>query len=117
MASGGATKGKGGDKDDEEEEEDEDKAILSVVDYGYSFDKMLRFKDIQFKSGGTFKLCFCDSSLITGPCKTEADYSVQVGTIHSSGVQCLISKPELQRASCVPTYFGDGSSLRCYKSL
>jgi hypothetical protein len=91
-------------------------AILPVVDYGYSFDKMLRFKDIQFKSGGTFKLCFCDSSLITGPCKTEADYSVQVGTIHSSGVQCLISKPELQRASCVPTYFGKGSSLRCYKS-
>merc|ERR1719326_755598 len=90
--------------------------ILPVVDYGYSFDKMLRFKDIQFKSGGTFKLCFCDSSLITGPCKTEADYSVQVGTIHSSGVQCLISKPELQRASCVPTYFGGGSSLRCYKS-
>merc|ERR1719198_669229 len=90
--------------------------ILPVMDYGYSFDKMLRFKDIQFKSGGTFKLCFCDSSLITGPCKTEADYSVQVGTIHSSGVQCLISKPELQRASCVPTYFGGGSSLRCYKS-
>merc|ERR1719399_1925468 len=92
------------------------KPILQVKDFGYSFDKMLRFKDIQFKSGGTFKLCFCDSSLITGPCKTEADYSVQVGTIHSSGVQCLISKPELQRASCVPTYFGDGSSLRCYKS-
>jgi hypothetical protein len=92
------------------------KPILPVKDFGYSFDKMLRFKDIQFKSGGTFKLCFCDSSLITGPCKTEADYSVQVGTIHSSGVQCLISKPELQRASCVPTYFGDGSSLRCYKS-
>merc|ERR1719387_3072130 len=93
-----------------------DEAILPVVDYGYSFDKMLRFKDIVFKSGGTFKLCFCDSTLITGPCKTEADYSVQVGTIHSSGVQCLISKPELQRASCVPTYFGGGSSLRCYKS-
>jgi hypothetical protein len=95
---------------------EEEGAILSVVDYGYSFAKMLRFKDIQFKSGGTFKLCFCDSSLISGPCKTEADYSVQVGTIHSSGVQCLISKPELQRASCVPTYFGGGSSLRCYKS-
>jgi hypothetical protein len=110
-----ASKGKK-DGDEEEDEEEEDESILPVIDYGYSFDKMLRFKDIQFRSGGTFKLCFCDSTLIKGPCKTEADYSVQVGTIHSSGVQCLISKPELQRASCVPTYFGDGSSLRCYKS-
>ena len=41
---------------------------------------------------------------------------MDVSPVHASGVSCLIGKPELQRASCVPTYFGDGSSLRCYKS-
>merc|ERR1712216_475085 len=56
-------------------------------------DKLLRFKGITFASGGTFKLCFCDSSLLGGSsaCKSEADYSVEVGTIHASGVSCLIA--------------------------
>merc|ERR1719231_377227 len=33
------------------------------TDYGFSWGDLLRFKPVQFKSGGTFKLCFCDSSL------------------------------------------------------
>lgn len=90
-------------------------SILEVHDLGYSWNQMLRFKGITFKSGGTFKLCFCDSTLLGGSsaCRTEADYSIEVGTIHASGVSCLIAKPELQRVSCVDQYWG--SSLRCYK--
>jgi hypothetical protein len=90
-------------------------SILEVQDLGYSWNQMLRFKGVTFKSGGTFKLCFCDSSLLGGSsaCRSEADYSVEVGTIHASGVSCLIAKPELQRVSCVDQYWG--SSLRCYR--
>lgn len=89
-------------------------SILAVRDFGYSWGQMLRFKDIMFKSGGTFKLCFCDSSLLaTGSaCRSEADYGVEVGTIHASGVSCLIAKPELQRVNCVRQHWG---ALRCYR--
>ena len=42
---------------------------------------MLRFKPIQFKSGGTFKLCFCDSTILGSGsvCSTERDYKIEVG--------------------------------------
>merc|ERR1711964_62677 len=65
-------------------------------------------------SGGTFKLCFCDSVLNGAPCRTEADYSVEVGTIHASGVSCLVSKPNLQRVACTDQMWG---GLRCYSHL
>jgi len=87
-------------------------SILPVGDTGYSWEKMLRFPLMEFTSGGTFKLCFCDSSM-AGVCKSEKDYSVEIGTIHSSGVSCLIAKEELQRVSCIPTHHGQ--SLRCYQ--
>jgi len=92
-------------------------SILEVEDRGFSWDKLLRFKGITFSSGGTFKLCFCDSTLLGGStaCRSEADYSVEVGTIHASGVSCLIAKPELQRVSCVPQFGPAPQSLRCYK--
>merc|ERR1719240_1654739 len=81
----------------------------------YSWDKMLRFKSFSFTSGGTFKVCFCDSTLLPAGavCKSESDFSVQVGTVHSSGVSCLLEKPALQRVSCVPQMYG---GLRCYAS-
>jgi hypothetical protein len=74
---------------------------------------MLRFKSFSFTSGGTFKVCFCDSTLLSkgSVCASEADFSVQVGTVHSSGVSCLLEKPALQRVSCVPQIYG---GLRCY---
>merc|ERR1712118_69977 len=68
-----------------------------------------------FKSGGTFKLCFCDSSLLAdGVCMTEKDYKIEVGTIHASGVSCLIADPKLQRVSCPPQAHG---GLRCYEHM
>merc|ERR550514_1114907 len=57
----------------------------------YSWSNMLRFKG--------------------SVCASEADFSVQVGTVHSSGVSCLLEKPALQRVSCVPQMYG---GLRCY---
>ena len=73
------------------------------TDYGFSWGDLLRFKPVQFKSGGTFKLCFCDATLTAdGVCMTEKDYKIEVGTIHASGVSCLIADPKLQRVSCTP---------------
>lgn len=87
---------------------------LPALDIGFSWDKMLRFAPIRFTSGGTFKLCFCDSALLTAgrQCRSVEDYAVEVGTVHASGVSCLIGKRELQRADCVAQYHG---GLRCYR--
>jgi len=85
-----------------------------VKDYGFSWANMLRFPNITFKSGGTFKLCFCDSTLVPA-CKSERDFSIEVGKIHVSGVSCLISQPSLRNAACVEQYYGDSPKpLRCY---
>jgi hypothetical protein len=84
----------------------------------YSWSKMLRFKSMKFTTGGTFKVCFCDSTLLPGvpenyaSCAKPADYSVQVGTVHSSGVSCLLEKPALQRVACIEQMYG---GLRCYE--
>lgn len=87
---------------------------LPTLYLGFSWGSMLRFAPIRFTSGGTFKLCFCDSALLPAgrTCRSVEDYAVEVGTVHASGVSCLIGKPELQRASCMPMYHG---GLRCYR--
>jgi hypothetical protein len=97
-------------------EQDTARELMPAVDLGFSWEAMLRFKDIQFKSGGTFKLCFCDSSLLAPgrACASERDYTVEVGMIHASGVSCLISNPMLQRVSCTPQMHG---GLRCYSFM
>lgn len=85
------------------------------TDYGFSWGSLMRFKPVQFKSGGTFKLCFCDASLTKdGACMVEKDYKIEVGTIHASGVSCLIKDPKLQRVSCTPQAHG---GLRCYEHM
>jgi hypothetical protein len=90
-------------------------SMLPISDQGFSWSKLLRFGPIEFKSGGTFKLCFCDSALLGGgQCNTVADYAVEVGKIHSSGVSCLLGKPELQRVACTEQYWG---GLRCYRHM
>lgn len=90
-----------------------DPAVV-VKDHGFSWANMLRFKGITFQAGGTFKLCFCDSTLVPA-CRSERDFTVEVGKIHVSGVSCLISQPSLRSAACVEQYYGDSpKSLRCY---
>lgn len=94
-----------------------ERRLLPAYDFGFSWDSMLRFKPVKFKSGGTFKLCFCDSTILPQgeTCSTERDYKIEVGTIHASGVSCLIAEPKLQRVSCTQQY-GD-SGLRCYRHM
>jgi hypothetical protein len=96
-------------------------AMLPPTDLGYSWSQILRFPSLTFSTGGTFKLCFCDSTLLSGaatPCLTKKDYAVEVGKVHSSGVSCLLSQPKLQRAVCVEMKHGaDPKPLRCYSGL
>jgi hypothetical protein len=89
--------------------------LLPPLDLGFSWSAMLRFTPVRFTSGGTFKLCFCDSTLLKAgtQCKSPADFMIEVGTVHASGLSCLIGKPELQRASCVSQFHG---GLRCYQT-
>jgi hypothetical protein len=86
-----------------------------TMDLGYSHGQLLRFEPLTFTTGGTFKLCFCDSALLgaSQTCSKPADFSVQVGTIHSSGVSCLLQEPKLQRVDCVSQFHG---GMRCYGS-
>jgi hypothetical protein len=101
--------------------DEEPAPLLPPMDLGYSWKEILRFKGLTFSTGGTFKLCFCDSTLLGGtatPCLTKKDYAVEVGKVHSSGVSCLLSQPKLQRAACVTMEHGaDPKPLRCYSGI
>merc|ERR1719152_952351 len=89
---------------------------MEPVDYGVSWDQILRFKGLAFASGGKFKACFCDTETLPfgSACSTAADYKVDIGTVHVSGVSCLIEEPKFQRGVCVPQYHG---GMRCYKTV
>ena len=45
----------------------EERSLSPTQDFGFSWESMFRFMPLQFESGGSFKLCFCDSS-IRGSC-------------------------------------------------
>jgi len=76
-----------------------------VLNPGVSTPYKLRFTDINFKSAGTFKVCFCDSSN-GGGCATAADFRIEVGKVHVSGVSCLLSVPKLRAVKCYEQYYG-----------
>jgi hypothetical protein len=88
--------------------------LLAAEDPGISWDSMYRFKDIEFSSGGEFKLCFCDSDLLPGAnniCDKAEDYTIEVGKIHATGLQCLLNDPKMTKGTCVQQFYG---GLRCY---
>jgi hypothetical protein len=86
--------------------------LLAAKDPGISWEKVLRYRDVKITSAGKYKLCFCDSDLLDGAlCRTPADYSIEIGTVHATGLQCLLSNPKMTRGTCVSQYFG---GLRCY---
>jgi hypothetical protein len=74
---------------------------------------MLRFEHVMFSTGGQFKACFCDVDTLEAgaSCKTAADYKIEIGTIHVSGVSCLVENRRFQRGTCVAQGVG---GLRCY---
>lgn len=88
------------------------RSLLPQKDSGASWDEILRFNNITFSTGGQFKACFCDpDTLGDAYCKSEKDYKIEIGTIHVSGVSCLIENPKFQRGTCVEQFHG---GLRCY---
>jgi len=87
--------------------------LVAAQDPGISWSNILRFDGVTFSQGGEFKLCFCDSSLL-GPnevCSEPEHFSVDVGTVHATGLQCLLNKPDMARGTCVEQLYG---GLRCY---
>jgi hypothetical protein len=89
------------------------RSLLPAIDHGKSWDEILRFTDITFDSGGKLKACFCDyQTLAPGTyCKRASDYKIEIGTIHVSGVSCLVEERKFQRGTCVGQFHG---GLRCY---
>jgi len=87
-------------------------------DAGFSWDKMLRFHEVTFASGGTYKVCLCDNTLDDSavPCSDNSAYSIEVGTVHSSGLECLIKQSQFQRGTCQKQYpyLGEDTGIRCY---
>ena len=74
---------------------------------------MLRFDAVEFTTGGEFKLCFCDRTLLASGaiCNQATDYKIEVGKVHATGLECLLTNPKMQRGTCVPQTYG---GLRCY---
>lgn len=96
----------------------DDRRLLAVVDGGLSWSQMLRFDGISFSTGGTFTACFCDSHVDADGsalqiCAKPADYKVAIGTVHVSGVNCLLEHDKFQRGTCVKHFHSSG--LRCYE--
>jgi hypothetical protein len=89
------------------------RGLLPAIDLGKSWGEILRFKNITFESGGKFKACFCDyDTLAAGKyCKMASDYKIEIGTVHVSGVSCLVEESKFQRGTCVAQFYG---GLRCY---
>jgi hypothetical protein len=76
---------------------------------GLSSDNILRFKPVSFESGGSYKVCFCDSALLpTGQqyCHAESDYSVEIGELIVSGVSCLLKDSDFRRRDCYTMFHG-----------
>jgi hypothetical protein len=87
--------------------------LLAAKDPGISWESILRFREIEFTAGGKFKLCFCDSALLGAHaiCDDPKDFQIEIGEIHATGLQCLLSNPKMARGVCAPQLYG---GLRCY---
>jgi hypothetical protein len=77
-------------------------------DWGYSWAKMLRFAPLSARVPGKYRVCFCDHTLSS--CTSDADFRIQVGELHVSGVACLLEQEKFRRDGCENQYHG---GLRC----
>jgi hypothetical protein len=76
---------------------------------GLSTADVLRFSPVNFESGGSYKVCFCDSSLLPEGqqyCHAESDYDVEIGKLIVSGVSCLLQEKDFRRRECYPQFHG-----------
>lgn len=99
-------------------ETDPGRRLHTVASYvGLSSSTLLRFAPIRLRSGGSYKVCFCDhESLEDGQahCRAESDYKIEVGQAHVSGVACLIKEQQFRRKNCRAMMFG---GLECGDDL
>jgi hypothetical protein len=90
-----------------------ERSLLPAKPSGYSHSKLLIFEKLKFTSGGTFKVCFCDSTLRGDEgCTSPEHYGVEVGEVQASGISCLLTNSLFNRKTCVP--MGSVGALRCY---
>jgi len=82
-----------------------------------SWNELLNFGGVTFSSGGTFKVCACDSTVATSTssefCRTKDQFLIDAGKVHVSGVSCLIEHSRFQRGVCVEQASG---GHRCYET-
>jgi hypothetical protein len=83
--------------------------LIAAEDPGVSWSGLLRFKSASV-APGKYKLCFCDKA-VAGSCGSAENYVYDVGTVHATGLSCLLENPIMTRGSCVPQLHG---GLRCY---
>jgi hypothetical protein len=94
---------------------EERRSLLPAMDPGYSHSKLLVFENVKFTSGGTFKVCFCDSTLLGDEgCLKPEDYGVEVGEVQASGISCLLTNSLFNRKTCAPMR---DAGLRCYAGV
>jgi hypothetical protein len=94
----------------------QERSLLPAMASGYSHMKLLIFQGVKFTSGGTFKVCFCDSTLRGDEgCTLPEHYGVEVGEVQASGISCLLTNSLFNRKTCVP--MGSAGGLRCYSGM
>jgi hypothetical protein len=94
----------------------QERSLLPAMPSGYSHMKLLIFQGVKFTSGGTFKVCFCDSTLRGDEgCTKPEHYGVEVGEVQASGISCLLTNSMFNRKTCVP--MGTAGGLRCYAGM
>ena len=79
----------------------------------------LSFGEINFASGGTYKACFCDYTLMSALdgtnrgdnlCTHASAFNIELGKVHVSGIQCLL-EADYRKGTCTTSV--DGLSLMC----
>jgi len=93
------------------------RALLETMDFEYSHSKLLRYNGVTFTSGGSFKVCFCDATLLKPgeTCNSPAHYGVEVGEVQASGISCLLKDSTYSRKTCYEMKPHGG--LRCYDGM
>jgi len=80
--------------------------------WSWSWKELLRFKQLQFSTGGTYKVCFCDHAHTpSNSCRSHTDFRIEIGTAHVSGVACLLTNPKLRNRYCSEQEY---NGLMCY---
>jgi len=88
-------------------------AVGGWVDENDSWSKIGRWAGLSFADGGDYRVCWCSGA---NECQTRADYKVQVGEIHVSGVSCLLQYADYQAHCCRQTTVMDHGGYSCWPS-